>query len=540
MRKFLHLFIIGLLLTSCSESFLDVNPTDRVDEKEAFKSEKALNATVVGLYDFLDGTYTYGLYNIGLTDLRGGDMMLHSDYNWNRFPSLYEYSYTTQDQYVRRFYLNCYRVIEGANAIIGAYDKKQIKLDENITKEYVAEAKLLRALNYFNLVRLYSFPYSMNKGMSPGIPLKVDSDPNIHKGRGTVKDVYELIIKDLDFVLASGIKNQGVSRVGIDFAYGLYARVALTMEDYPNAIKYSKKVLDKHPLNSSFYDNGVSQNENSSLIFQIQYTEDTYSQYMSLISFFEYRKGNSGGYGTFGAAPDFIKNYSANDLRKNWFLNPYAYSNSWYLKGAFSETLELMKNKATFNKYVGKFWPAALWDTKNDVLDVEKAIRMQYDQSRMHSGMSLYGKFTRQGAEFVYGTNKIGSRGTALLGSVPMMRIPEMQLILAEAYALSGNDKDATTALNALRTIAHADLFNGGDVLKAIRLERRKELIGEGFRMYDVIRQQEKVTRLNYWGKDYKVLDPTDTNSRVYLPIPQKEIDNNTKMTEADQNPAYK
>lgn len=71
-------------------------------------------------------------------------------------------------------------------------------------------------------------------------------------------------------------------------------------------------------------------------------------------------------------------------------------------------------------------------------------------------------------------------------------RLEELTLLRAEALAVLGQDIDATTALNRIRVLreeAPYDEDRDGSVLDAVFAERRRELMGEGWRWYDLVRQ---------------------------------------------------
>lgn len=122
-----------------------------------------------------------------------------------------------------------------------------------------------------------------------------------------------------------------------------------------------------------------------------------------------------------------------------------------------------------------------------------------------------------------------------------LMRSAEMYLIEAEANAnIPGQEAAAITALNAVQNRVNATPsvgLTGQALLDAIALERRKELFGEGFHVWDMLRRGEGFTRTDaaHWAPvTLTAYDP------MYLfPIPQDEIDANPNISESDQNEGY-
>lgn len=111
-----------------------------------------------------------------------------------------------------------------------------------------------------------------------------------------------------------------------------------------------------------------------------------------------------------------------------------------------------------------------------------------------------------------------------LIGDIVYMRSSEMILVEAEGYARAGKTDKAIAALNKLRSARKASLFVDGagkDLIQEILLERRKELWGEGFSLWDIIRTQNKVSRKQF-------LNPDGTPIKVKVTTPAgvvKEVD---------------
>jgi len=118
-------------------------------------------------------------------------------------------------------------------------------------------------------------------------------------------------------------------------------------------------------------------------------------------------------------------------------------------------------------------------------------------------------------------------------------RTGEMYLIRAEAYARKGgaNEANGLADLNALRTARINGygpvVLSGTGLMDAIQQERRKELICEGHRFFDLKRTTRLVSRANCTS-----FCTLPSNNRAWTwPIPQPEIDANSKIL--PQNPGY-
>lgn len=121
-----------------------------------------------------------------------------------------------------------------------------------------------------------------------------------------------------------------------------------------------------------------------------------------------------------------------------------------------------------------------------------------------------------------------------------MLRLAEVYLILAECYAQTGDTANANIYVNKIKTRAGLDNVNISDkntLLDEIAAERRKELIGEGHRWFDLVRT----------GKAIEVMTKHFQNTPGYstakiqqhnliMPVPQGQINTDPSIK---QNPGY-
>jgi hypothetical protein len=127
------------------------------------------------------------------------------------------------------------------------------------------------------------------------------------------------------------------------------------------------------------------------------------------------------------------------------------------------------------------------------------------------------------------------------------MRAAEMYLIEAEALARQGQDGPARTALETLvqqRFPAYsAAAFSGTALLNEILLQRRIELWGEGFSLIDIKRLKTGLNRPtgagNHGSPNFNpaVYTLPDADPKFLMRIPRYEIDNNSLISDGDQNP---
>lgn len=495
--------ILAASLSSCVNDWLDVAPSDGTDADAALTSSSDLAAARTGMYKALKG-------NSSLVDYYGqqffvyGDVHAGDDYQYNnlggsnRASFYYDMNYQTASEFTSSTsssnvaWKSPYIVIGRANRIIAAAEGGALS-DAAEAKatidQYAAEAKVLRALAHFDLVRIYGKPYTENQGASLGVPLVTGVlESNAKPARSTVAEVYTQVVKDLTEAISSNAlaTETEPGYVSVWGAKAILSRVYLNMGDYANAlsvaediIKYSGAALWTRDQYFKAWD--ASTPNESEFLFRLNVSGSTDNNDLNGIGNLQGRDG----YKEMVATKKFVDMLSAdaNDVRNDMFL------------------------PATADKEVA-----------------------------------------------VYGTNKVflnklrGQGGNLRnVTIVPIIRLSEVYLTAAEC-AFRKNDKTkAVEYLNDLvknRTTTEASLATVDNItLERILIERRKELIGEGQRYFDALRNNETITRYTSeadkgWHKTLS--KEAQSFNRDYFKaiaaIPQAEINANPNIK---QNTGY-
>ena len=132
------------------------------------------------------------------------------------------------------------------------------------------------------------------------------------------------------------------------------------------------------------------------------------------------------------------------------------------------------------------------------------------------------------------------------VNNVPVIRLSEVYLIAAEAAVKLGDSENADFYTNEIYKRANPDADDLENVdLDRILEERRMELIGEGHRFFDLMRNNKEVVRytsIDNQGWHMSLVAESrkfdNTYFRAILPIPKKEVDANPVLRE-QQNPGY-
>jgi len=506
MKKLLILtsLVVALIAPGCKKEYLETKPTDQIALEEVFTSTTNANAVISGIYAYMNTRTTTTTSNAqGKPGVAGillgidfmGEDLHQAAATW--FTSTGEGNYVSPrtDNHASNlyYYRTFYRMINNANYVLDNIDLPSVTGLESEKIRLKAEALTIRAYAYSYLVQFYGTRY--NAAAKPnaqlGVPL-VLTTADLIKPRATVEDVYTQIVADLDKAIAlNSTTKANKTHADVWVARGLRARVALTMQDYPNAIKYAKDVIDggKYPLMSqSDYVSGFNNNALSEFMWCAMPTTE---------------QGD-----TFGS-----------------FYAQIAYNaNSTYMRGTPKMINSNLYNQIPVNDVRRKLWEPAP-TAANFPLPTAAFTRRAY-MSRKFSVKTV---------------------GDPSLGDTPWMRSAEMYLILAEAYARSGQDPLAQTALFDLVKVrdltAVKTVKTGTALVDEIMINRRVELWGEGFRYLDLKRLNLPLDRTaanvpNYVGTSVANLltIPAGDVKFLFL-IPRDELNANPLIPQSAQNP---
>jgi phosphatidylserine decarboxylase len=220
--------VLFLSLASCEKSFLELQPPTSLTPEFALATEADLQVALRGAYAGLKNTALYGRSLPVLGDIMA-DNTYQSTLNTNRYTSFNLYNYLVTDGDVSGLWNASYTVILRANNIINS----PIADNANI-QQIKGEAYAIRALAYFNLVRYFASPYTVDPSKL-GVPIITTYQADLKPERAKIADVYSLINKDLDKAYTLMTKFTNSSQFSKYSAKALQAKVYITMGDKTNA-----------------------------------------------------------------------------------------------------------------------------------------------------------------------------------------------------------------------------------------------------------------------------------------------------------------
>lgn len=455
----------GLALTSCSD-FLDTNPSVQLPEGESVTSETDLQNAVNGvpfiLIDYSNDVRMTYTSEFGLyADLLTNTVKIIKDQGQSS--AITKYTLTANDNMPDAGYRYFYKALGTVNKTLASVPQVQGNADNinNLKGQLLA----WRGLLHFDLARMYCrIPTTVSdrQAANSGLVLADKVFPSDYKGkRTTLKETYEFIIKDLTDALPLLSKGKELGAINYYGALALRARAYLYFGDNANALKDAKEVID-----ATVDNNGVKNK-----VYKL-YTIGDYATVWD-------KEGTS------ESIFEILTNDKHNNQRNS--LGFYTSPNGYPECG--------MNPESKLFKY--------LTDAANK--DVRGQLIADYTSLKNYAGY--------------YPAKYPGRNGSTYINNAKVVRLSELYLIAAEAsFHLTGGNA-AAPFINELRKNRISDYTDVESVtIDDILFEYEKEFFAENQIAFAYWRNNKSVT--NALGKE---IAPTDT--RVVMPIPQREID---------------
>lgn len=474
-------------LTSCDD-FLDREPTNSANADKAIATTRDARVAINGMMHEMSSSAYYGRNFLLYGDAKGGDLTLYENGRGN--DALYSFNHTPTSGSYSGFWSTIYDCVMQVNNLLENIDKLQAGGGASDFDYYKGEALSLRALFYFDLVRLYGKPYNYDK-QSLGVPLVLKTlDASAQPARATVEEVYAQIVKDLEDgqKLMASDKNHYNGYLDYWGNRALQAKVKLYMDDYAGALDAAEEVMESGKFElykPEAWCDSWAREYGSESIFEIGIDTQSDLQQTSLGYYYMRAAQKKNAMGWFLASDYFLNRLAQDDTDVRWGVMDN--DESW------SDTK--VERKGACYKYMG--------------------------------GLDMRGD---------------GKESTTAV-NIKVMRLSEVYLIAAEAALHTGAADKAANYLNDIRCrapkLAPATPITVSDDM--ILDERSKELFGEGQRFFDMMRMNRKV-EFNDDFRDVPVTRRLKTIDRTFggivLPIPQDEINANPNIA-GQQNEYY-
>lgn len=476
--KYITLGAVLIGITSCGNDWLNLEPSTSIPTDTSIKVLSDIEFTLNGIYSQMQSSDAYSGRLIYYGDATGDDMQAVS--STKRCANYYRFNWT-KDSGPSTHWSILYSIITSCNVILNKID--DIPFDEDETdyrNDLKGQALAIRGLAYFDLTRIFGYPYTKDNGASMGVPIILEETDRFNKpSRATVAQCYERITKDLDdaWPLLSEEFNKG--KINRWAAMTLLSRAYLYMDKAPEALDMAEKAIKGAESNGyalwtneeypTAWSNDASATHPGEVLFEIvnETTDSPGKESMGYLS-------SKDGYDDICITVSFyhLLLQDPDDVR-----------------------LKLLVFDGSKYAYVNKYQP--------------------------------------QEGENITDAN------------IPLVRLSEAYLNAAEAAVKTNNNDKAIAYLNPIvqRANPNNSVAEEQITLDRVLTERRKEMVDEGHRMFDVIRNGMTVQRID--ETDSK-LSKTEHNTqymdydwdfyKIILPIPKHEINANPNIK---QNPGY-
>lgn len=476
--------MLAVVLFSCNKT-LDVVPTNQVNADAAIKTPADAQIMINGIMRSMSSADYYGRNFLLYGDAKGGDMTIPSQGRGN--DALYTFNHSATSGSYSGYWSQIYFTLLQVNNLL-----------ENIARleaggatgynSYKGQALTLRAIMYFDLVRLYGKTYDLDKNAF-GVPnITTPLKPSAQPLRNTVNDNYNQILADLKAGATLLAKTKANGFVNYYGNLAAQARAYLYMKDYPNALKAAEEIITSNVY--TLYSNAAWVDS-----WKAQYGSE------SILEIGVYPLEGDLGAGSIGAY--LRKKGDGGSTILGWFI-----ASDYFLDRLKTDPADVR------------------WGVMNDD-ELSTSTRPRKGALYKYSGsIALAGD----------------GKATATAVNLKLIRLSEIYLIAAEA-ALPTDALKAATYLNAVRKRAPnlAPATAATVSVDMILEERSKELFGEGQRFFDMIRLNKSIT-FNDEVIGISVATRPKTIDRTFyktlLPISQAEINANPGI-QAQQNPDY-
>ncbi|NPD47309.1 RagB/SusD family nutrient uptake outer membrane protein [Lentimicrobium sp. S6] len=499
--KIFVVFALMLSFTACKKDFLEVDPIGKLAVQDFYQTDEDATRAIMASYDILqwmnardwNSAYLVKTFPSDESNVAGG-----GDGDQPPYQELGVYSYGASNPTITAVWESNYFGIYRANMVIN-----NVPGTTPLQQQIIGEAQFLRAYYYFEIAAMFGNGPLILTELAPSEYSQPFVDATV---------LYDQAIADLEAAIdvlpkKSEYDPRDVFRAAKGTAQALLGKVNLYAENWADAATAFEAVItsNEYELQGDYStlflqesEFGVESLLEASWVTTMGYDWGTFQWGGNRAMENNITWQLTGPRGDFFNAGEtgLIGGWGFN-LPKQGLYDAFASEGDEIRKAATILSLEDLRALG------GNWTDESAWGWDN-------CIRVKYS-TRMDETNGDGGAVP----ELNYGTN------------LRLIRYADVLLMAAEAHHKNGNDGQAGTYLNMVRTRAGLDGYTG-NIMDAIKKERQMELAFEAVRFLDLVR----------WGDAATVLGPLGFQAGKHnlYPIPSAEMRNNTN---AVQNPGY-
>lgn len=485
------IIVILSALSGCSD-FLDETPQGNTGTTGNFyKNKEDIEYALTAAYANLQATDMYKEYMVLMTDVRSDDLgsFANTGGNAGREYSIKIFTAQSDNQIFRSVWQKTYETIYRCNNVIAHIE---VVKDSKLKLQYEAEARFLRALCYFNVVRFW--------GNAPLILTPLTAAEVAQCERNKVADIYASIETDLLFASNPDNLSKKFSGKNLGRATSLSAKALL-----------------------------------GKVYLQEKKWQDAKATLNELI--------NVDNMGTHGLLPDIASVFSTAPMQGSSATDFKNYT-AWSPQTMNKEILfEVLFNKDIAGEGRNALTYYANQADLNEEFKLSNAARCIYDPVDRRADLMRSMKGTNNDNNLLVKYADIQSSLNQFGYHTPVLRWADVLLMYAEACNEVSFDNSSTSpallALNEVRTRSFAagaykgtELPDQDGFRNAIFLERRLEFPMEMQRWFDLIRSEKAINEIFRIGITIEQKD-------LLYPVPNSEVTLRNDLEKFPQNPGY-
>jgi len=278
--------ILSSLLLSCKKDFLTLTPQSQITDGNFYKTSNDITQAVTAAYAALQSSSMYGGHFITLMETRSDNIEdINPGGNAGRDYNIDQFLAKADNGTFREAWLSLYNAISRCNNILAS---SAVVNDQALKAQYEGEAKFLRALHYFNVVRLW--------GNAPLVLTPINASDAKKQIRNSTAELYAAIETDLKAAISAlppSFTGSNIGRATQGAAKALLAKVFLTQKKYTDAVAVLKDLV---PATTNIYGYrllpnvadvfSVSNKLNAEIIFAVRYNKTIVGQGHGLNQYF--------------------------------------------------------------------------------------------------------------------------------------------------------------------------------------------------------------------------------------------------------------
>lgn len=330
-KIFISIITTTAILSACSDN-LDLVPLTDKAADSFYSNEAEIESAINGVYAQLQNGELYGLDLIGVGEVSGEDSFEEIAANdGGRFGQLDDFSTNAQNDLVADVWRESYEGIQRTNVVLNRISEIEFS-NASVKASRTAEVKFVRALLYFNLVRLYG-----------DVPLVTEETTNpsdfFGQGRTPAAQIWSQIEKDLNEAIADLPATKSAGRPAKGAAQALLADVQMNQGNYGAAVSnlaavVSSGVYDLVPSTADVF--SLANEGNKEVVFEIQFASGLNGNTEGSPAATQFRPSGTAANAKGHNLPftDFVNSFEANDTRRTDYVgqssaNPFFFSTKY-------------------------------------------------------------------------------------------------------------------------------------------------------------------------------------------------------------------